>query len=522
MKREIIIGSRGSDLALWQAHFVKEKLESLGLQVRIQIIKTKGDKIQHLSFDKIEGKGFFTKEIEDALLRKEIDIAVHSHKDLETTDSPGLTIAAVSYRENPSDTLLIRKDAISLKMPLCLKEGAIIGTSSARRKSQLLAFRKDIRLSDIRGNVPTRIQKLREGNYQAIVLAEAGLQRLDLDTSEFKKVVLNPTHFIPAPAQGVLGIQCRADDTELISVLAKIDESKVHDLIALERKALKTFGGGCQTPFGAYAVVKNQKTILRISAASSWDSFPTRAMLLSFEEDKINKAIELLRNPKPQQVFISRDLNENSFFRRYFGQVPHRITAQSLIDFEPLVLHNLPQFDWVFFSSKRSVKYFLQQTIPSEYKHAKWACLGASTANYLRSKGIEADFVGSANNSNEIAEEFIKASAKGKILFPCSSDSLRKVQEVLEKNKSFEVIDAVVYQTIFLHTTLEANTYSAYVFTSPSNVQSFFTKNVLAENAKVVAIGESTAEALQHHKVKNLLVSEGFDEVDLVDALVSL
>ena len=178
---EIVIGSRGSDLALWQAHHVKDRLTELGHNVTINIIKTQGDKIQHLSFDKLEGKGFFTKEIEAALLDGSIDLAVHSHKDLETNPPEDLIIGAVSNRANPADLLLIRKASADNSRKWNLKEGAIVGTSSARRKSQMLAYRSDVNLKDLRGNVPTRINKLREKQYDAILLAKAGVDRLELD-----------------------------------------------------------------------------------------------------------------------------------------------------------------------------------------------------------------------------------------------------------------------------------------------------------------------------------------------------
>lgn len=186
MINPITIGSRGSDLALWQANHVQSQLKELGVQSIIKIIKTRGDKIQHLSFDKLEGKGFFTKEIEDALLNKEIDLAVHSHKDLETNPPEGLIIAAVSEREDPSELLLIRKESFDSSKFWGLKENAVVGTSSSRRKSQILLFREDLQIKDLRGNVPTRIQKLRNGNYDAILLAKAGVSRLNLDVSDLQ------------------------------------------------------------------------------------------------------------------------------------------------------------------------------------------------------------------------------------------------------------------------------------------------------------------------------------------------
>lgn len=253
MKELIKIGTRGSDLALWQAYFVKGELEKLGCDVELNIIKTQGDKIQHLSFDKLEGKGFFTKEIEDALLTNAVDLAVHSHKDLETNQPEGLEIVAVSDREDPADILLIQKSALDSSKNLALKEGAIVGTSSARRKSLINAFRSDVEIKDLRGNVPTRIQKLRDGNYDAIVLASAGVTRLKLDLSDFHVERLEPKEFVPAPAQGVLGLQIRSNDDRVRKVVEQMNNADVKDLINIERGVLNKLNGGCQLPLGVYA-----------------------------------------------------------------------------------------------------------------------------------------------------------------------------------------------------------------------------------------------------------------------------
>lgn len=256
--KHVIIGSRGSDLALWQAYFVKSELEKLNCSVELNIIKTQGDKIQHLSFDKLEGKGFFTKEIEDVLLDKTVDLAVHSHKDLETNPPEGLMISCVSERANPADILLIRKEAFDSNEKWNLKQGALVGTSSARRKSQVFHYREDLQIKDLRGNVPTRIDKLRQGNYDAILLAKAGVDRLELDLSEFVEHVLDPTEFVPAPAQGVLGLQIRVGDTEMHDVLQKMNFPDVQKRISLERKVLNLLDGGCQLPLGVYCTEDHQ------------------------------------------------------------------------------------------------------------------------------------------------------------------------------------------------------------------------------------------------------------------------
>ena len=271
MSRKIVIGSRGSDLALWQAHHVESRLQELGHEVEIKIIKTQGDKIQHLSFDKMEGKGFFTKELEERLLNGDIDLAVHSHKDLPTEHPEGLIIAAVSERENPADLLLIREGQTDDNKKFRLKANPVVGTSSARRKSQLLHHRPDIQIKDLRGNVPTRINKLREVQYDAIMLAAAGVERLKLDLSEFTVVELDPTEFVPAPAQGVLGLQIREVDTELAEILSNLNDDAVARRIGVERRILNLFDGGCQMPLGAYCIEKEGELKVKAAMAQAWN-----------------------------------------------------------------------------------------------------------------------------------------------------------------------------------------------------------------------------------------------------------
>ncbi len=249
--QKLIIGTRGSKLALWQAHFTQQQLSEIGVDSELKIIKTRGDQIQHIGFSKMEGKGFFTKEIEDALLRGDVHLAVHSMKDLPTHSPEGLCITAVSYRANPSDTLIIRKDATS-SLVLKIKEGGIVGTSSARRKAQILDFRPDVQIKDIRGNVPTRLKKLEDGQFDAILLAAAGLERLELDLSGFEIIRLNPKEFVPAPAQGVLAFQTQKNDLPTRRILKKLHQTEVASCTNVERKILNLLDGGCQMPLGAY------------------------------------------------------------------------------------------------------------------------------------------------------------------------------------------------------------------------------------------------------------------------------
>ena len=237
-----------------QARFVAELLGAA--RTEIIVIKTQGDTVQNLSFDKMEGKGFFTREIEQALLDGSIDLAVHSLKDLPTENPPGLVIAAVPEREDPSDRLLVRPGAWEGSRQLCLKDAVVVGTSSMRRTAQLKLARADLRVEPLRGNVNTRVTKLREGRFDAIVMAAAAMRRIDLDTGGLRCVQLDTDAFIPAPAQGALGLQARENDAGTLRAVAPLNHPETQRCVAAERAFLKRFGGGCHTPLGALAVIE--------------------------------------------------------------------------------------------------------------------------------------------------------------------------------------------------------------------------------------------------------------------------
>ena len=246
------IGTRGSKLALWQAHDLQAQLKAIGEETELVIIKTKGDQIQDIGFDKIEGKGFFTKEIEEALLSEAIDIAVHSMKDLPTEMVDGLVIAGLSSRANPSDLLIIKKSSVDINRPLKVRAGATVGTSSIRRKVQLQHFDQSIACADVRGNVPTRLSKLDTEHYDAIVLAAAGVERLEINLDNYHVVEFNPKEYVSAPAQGVIAYQCRIGDKPTRRILKKIHSSHTAQCTNVERTVMKIMDGGCQLPLGAY------------------------------------------------------------------------------------------------------------------------------------------------------------------------------------------------------------------------------------------------------------------------------
>jgi hydroxymethylbilane synthase len=245
------IGSRGSQLALWQAHHISALLRERGHEVELEIIKTTGDKITDVALAKVGTKGMFTKEIEEALLENRVDLAVHSLKDLPTELSRDFEIAAITKRENPCDVLCSRKYNSIDELP----KRARVGTSSLRRQAQLKALRPDLEIYPLRGNVDTRLRKLENGEYDAIILAAAGLNRLG--KTELVKQVIPAQIMCPAAGQGALGIEIRAGDAETRKHLAFLDDASARATTTCERALLNKLGGGCQVPIGASAEMQN-------------------------------------------------------------------------------------------------------------------------------------------------------------------------------------------------------------------------------------------------------------------------
>ena len=254
------LGTRGSDLARTQSGTVAAALREAGFEVELTIIKTSGDENKTALFGAIGPQGVFVREIEQALVERRIELAVHSFKDLPTTSPAELTIAAVPQRVDPADLLLVRHDALVAATGdwLPLAQGARVGTASARRRVWLTHFRPDLRIEPLRGNVPTRVRKLEEGEFDAILLAAAGVarlqaeQRLGSELANVEVLRLDPTRFVPAPAQGALAVQCRRDDARVLTALERIDHAPSHTAVDAERDALARAEGGCDVAFGAY------------------------------------------------------------------------------------------------------------------------------------------------------------------------------------------------------------------------------------------------------------------------------
>lgn len=499
-KTPVIIGTRGSELALWQANFTKSILEKNGYEAELKIIKTKGDATQqwNLSFDKIEGKGFFTKELEDALLSKEIDLAVHSCKDMPTENTPGLTLAAFSQRANPFDILLIRKEQVDTTQPLKIKKDAIVGTSSARRKAQLLALRPDFTIQDLRGNVPSRIKKLADNQYDAIVLASAGIERLNLEISQFEQVPLKAPMFIPAPAQGVLAFQIRAEDILMKEICTLLNDEQSAQITVIERQLLHDFEGGCQMPLGVFSERIGEDVHVWVSQATAWNTFPKRKHHVFTKNElqdipkHVGKLVADIKNTSPSSVFISSDLSEQDYIIRALKTLDYTVHYESLITFSPLNFEFPKDADYVFFSSKNGVKFFFDavETFPS---NIKIGAVNKGTAQALFALGYHVDFIGNGGDIAKVSEDFDNV-ASGKVVFIQAKNSLRSIQKFIRKQSDTQTL--VVYENK-PKTIIEKRTEKLLIFTSPMNVEAYFNRYGLSEEQSVISIGSSTSDKLK-------------------------
>jgi len=275
------IGSRGSQLALWQANHISALLRACGHEVEIEIIHTTGDKITDVALAKVGTKGMFTKEIEEALAAGCVDLAVHSLKDLPTELPNGFEIAAITERQDPRDAFCSRHYASFQELP----RGARVGTSSLRRQAQLKAIRCDLDIHPLRGNVDTRLRKLEQGDYDAVILAAAGLKRLG--KTELIKQIIPAEIMCPAAGQGALGIEIREGDAKTGKLLSFLNDTSARAATTCERALLNSLGGGCQVPIGAFAEMKHGKLHLQSIVADPGGSKLLRDSRDGYDPEKL-------------------------------------------------------------------------------------------------------------------------------------------------------------------------------------------------------------------------------------------
>lgn len=428
------IGSRGSQLALWQARRVAARLADLGVETEIEVIRTTGDKVTDVPLARVGSKGLFTKEIEEALLDGRIDLAVHSLKDLPVELPAGLALAAVPERESPFDAVVGRK----LEE---LPAGARVGTSSLRRAAQLRRLRPDLVIEDIRGNLDTRLRKLDEGRYDAILLASAGLVRLGLEARIAER--LGPGRMCPAVGQGALAVETRAAPDPAFTICSGLDSPVARAAVEAERALLAALGGGCQVPLGAYAEWAGARLRLRAVAADPATGEVFEAVLegspdapqqlgrdaaqalLEAGARRIIAAINPHALPLAgQTIVVTRARKQAGTLAARLRALGAEVVELPVIEFEPVDFAppDWDAYDWAIFTSANGVEFFFAR-MPAR-PGPRLCAIGPATAEALRARGLEPDVV----PGEFIAESVVAALSAGplagrRILLPRAAEA---------------------------------------------------------------------------------------------------
>ncbi len=560
-RRHLVIGTRTSRLAMWQSEFVAGLLLAAWPQLTYELrpFQTKGDRTLDRPLPQIGGKGLFTAELEQALLDNEIDLAVHSLKDLPVHGPPGLTIGAIPQREEAGDALISRGD-VTLK---ALRPGAIVGTSSLRRGAQILALRPDLGIEPMRGNVETRIGKVEQGQYDAAILACAGINRLGLATHLAARLPMD--EMLPAPGQGALAVQCRAGDGAILELLQAIDHAPTRAATSAERHFLQALGGGCSAPIAAYAAHYDGLLAMeglvaapdgsRVIRVSGHGSQPMALAERLADEARARGAGQILEGhaaapqehaPKPLdglRVVVTRSKQQAAHFAarlRQLGAIPILFPT---IEIEPLAdtrrldqaIASLPSYDWVIFTSVNGVKLFGQRlealSAGSElFEGIQVAAIGPATAAALREIGVAVHFVPGEFVAERIAEGLGNVAGK-RILLPRAQQARAELVHLLRWNGAL-VDEIATYRTLpgAPDASALAQLASADVvtFTSASTVEHFVTlvggraqAAKLLSSAAVACIGPITAANISALGVEPQFVPAEYTIDGLLDVLIA-
>ena len=526
------IGTRGSELALWQARLVRALLqEKASLATELVIIKTQGDRDQSATFDKMEGKGFFTKEIEAALLDHSVDLAVHSLKDLQTTMPSGLALGALLHRADRRDMILMRPEAVDDSLILHLRVYATVGTTSARRVAQLLNLRPDLTVVPLRGNVPTRLRKLREGQYDAIVVASAGVDRLELPLDGLVAHRLPEGLFVPAPGQGALAIQIRDNDAQAALAASALNETEVRETVWLEREILRQLEGGCQLPLGTCADRIDRGFRLRCFLGGSESAKPKRIVVSGSDRQIVaEKAVTFLKGDPSLKiesgcrvrVWITRESERAAEFIGASGSDRLDITALPVFcavdagghDSHLEVMAHLETYNWIIFTSQITVLQFA--ALMKKYETTltpltRLAAIGGKTKRAMEKQGWRVDFVSDVADAVSLGESFmvqLSATAtdgnpsSARLLFPCSAKASHELE--LAAAKSGITLERLVCYDTIEHPDLAQTVASLpqpdiVVFTSPSAADFLLARQDIDRETTVVSIGPATTDSLMAH-----------------------
>jgi hydroxymethylbilane synthase len=545
--RTFILGTRGSHLALIQAEYIRDRLTACGpCKIEIKVIHTRGDRETSLPFNRMTGQGFFTKELEAALLAGEIDLAVHSGKDLETTRPDGLHLAAVPQRADRRDMIVARDPGYESGLRWGLAEGAIVGSSSARRIAQLSFYRPDLRIKALRGNVPTRVEKLRAGEYDAIVLAVAGVRRLNLSLEELQVVELSDHEFIPAPAQGALAVETRVADREVTELVRLIDDTASREMVEAERAVLKKVGGGCQLPLGVCADRRGESIALAAFLGARENSPSEKPRRVCVAAGSITGAVDAVVGT------LTRPVNADSssaFCRRRFvitrpaeqvtgisatvvaagGELicypALQVVAAGDADQQQRALAGLPGYDWLFFSSGNGIRMFFAvlnpEGKPQEIANRVAVMGPGSAAVFAELAGRAPDFVPAVSTGEGFAQEFITRHGRpgARILFPTTAERRGELERTLQE-AGMVIEPLVVYNTVQPETgPVWDGRADAVILTSPKAARHFLAMAAIPAGAGVVSIGPSTTDYLIKRGVSPVNEALTHDLAGVLEAL---
>lgn len=564
---ELIIGTRTSALALWQTNHIIAQLQAVWpeLVCTRKTFVTQGDKTQAQGkpLPEIGGKGLFTAELEGALLAGEIDLAVHSLKDLPVENSPGLTIGAICSRADVRDGLVARNGWTVATLP----QGAVVGTSSTRRAAQLLAYRPDLVIKSIRGNVDTRVRKVMSGEYDATLLAAAGLERLGMEQVISEWLTLDV--MLPAPGQGALAVQCRANDATVLAFLSALEDASVRAAVTVERTFLSCLGGGCSAPVAAYAqplpdgqlqmqalvATPDGQRVIRVQGVGEATLLGSQlaqqalaqgaAQFLAAVENTATP-IPPAPEPKPLQgkrIVITRPREQSDDLAEklmQLGATPLVMPVMRIVplpDLRPLdqAIQQLHHYQWLIFTSTNSVDLFWERFAVSGQSTAVWqevqvAAVGPTTAAAVRTHAVEPAFVPSEHLAEAVADGLGDVTERH-VLLPQAAIARPALTEILTQRGAH--VDAIpVYQTIGMALD-EANLaelrqgVDAIIFTSGSTVRNFLV--AIAGDAAIAqqlhqtlltCIGPQTAQSAQAAGLAVGVVATEYTVEGLVSALV--
>ena len=546
----LVIASRGSQLALWQAGWVERQLTAAGRVCRIEIVKTTGDKITDVPLAKVGTKGLFTKEIEEALLDGRADLAVHSLKDLPTELPAGLVLAAVPEREDPRDAVVGR--------PLAdLPAGARVGTSSLRRAAQLRQLRPDLTVESVRGNLDTRLRKLDRGQYDAILLAAAGLSRLGWAGRIAE--ILPPDLMCPAVGQGALAIETRASGPGF-DACAALDHPATHAAVTAERALLAALGGGCQVPIGAHATVDGARLRLQAMVASpdgaellrgasegavAEAEITGRSLGVELLERGARRILEAVRLPLfGKRIVVTRAKGQTDPLSARLNamgasviEIP-TIEIRPAADYAPLdrAIANLSSYDWLIFTSANGVRFFLDRLDRSATDlralRGRICAIGPATRAAIEALHLKVDLMGQEYVAESLLEAFAPYPLAGKVvLLPRAAVARDLVPaELARRGAHVDVVEA--YRTVVPDEAARqarevfdvAPKPDGITFTSSSTVENFVAAagaETLA-GVRVVSIGPVTTRTARGLGIEVAAEARVFTVDGLVEAVLGV